>query len=527
MEKRKTGFRAITSAYHSEVTGSQKLVTIIRHDAVQRVLVDCGFFQERKYQELNYESSIDPEKIDAIIITHNHIDHTGRLPEFVSKGFKGKIYATNITKELMPSFLNDSRKQQKRDAKKMQKKHPEDKKYKPLYSFQNIKETEEKVVGVEYNQTIEILQGIKVTFFRNAHLLGASMVLLQCYCEGYKTINIFDTGDYRLKSCFEEVPEIPEWLKNMQLIMLHESTNGEIRSTEIKKNFSANMIQAFKEKKDILIGAFAQGRMQELLYEFKMMQDAGLMPGYKIYVDGKLGIKTTQKYKKILEEYYPPKADFIPEHTIFVDHDTRERVFLDTKPKVVLTTSGMLSNGPAKLYVPFFIERENALIQLAGYAAEGTIARALYDGKKESTITINGKVLIKRADVRTTREKSGHAFNDEMINFLKQFNNIIFLGINHGSTEAQEKMYELIEKETNIDQIGFLNRQNMYIFYQNTPKGAEYYNMQIKRIPAKLDSLIKSPEEQERRKKKKAEKAAKKRRRNDKKKKRKAKKRKK
>lgn len=530
MKKRKTGFKATLSSYNNEVTGSKKLITISRPDGtVQRVLVDCGYFQEQEYEYLNYANDLSPKNIDATIVTHSHLDHIGLIPRLVNKGYNNPIYITDIAKELSYSILKDARKIQERDAKKMQNRYPQYKeRFKSLYSVEDIKNANKLMVGLNYGKTIEILPGTRLTFGENQHLPGAAMILLQCSCENYENINFFDTGDYRLESCFGKVPEMPQWLKDMPKIMIHEATNGCISSTEIKKNFKENIINGCKEKKDIILGASAQGRMQEFIYEIKILQDEGHIPdNYHFYVDGSLGINITMKVKKILLQNNPEKADFIPKRTTFVSTKTRQAVFDDPNPKIIITTSGMLSEGPARVYIPYFIQRKNAMIQIATYAAEGTIARTLYEGKNEETITIRGQKMVKRAEVRTTREKSGHAFNDSMISFIKEQNNVKFLGINHGSTEAQETMKELVEKETDIDQIGFLNRKNMYVFYQNTLKGDEDYNMQIKRVPAKLDSLIKSPEEQERRKKKKAEKAAKKRRRNDKRKKRKAKKRKK
>lgn len=530
MKKQKSGFRAILSSYNDEVTGSRKLITIDRPDGtVQRILLDCGYFQEKKHQYLNYANDLDPKNIDVIIVTHSHLDHIGLVPKFVNKGYNNPIYITGIAKELSYSILKDACKIQQRDTRKLQERYPQYKeRFKSLYSIEDIKNAKKLMVGLNYGKTIEILPGTKLTFLENQHLPGSAMVLLQCSCEGYEPINFFDTGDYRLESCFGKVPEMPQWLKDMPKIMTHEATNGCISSTEIKKNFRENIIKGCKEKKDIILGASAQGRMQEFLYEIKDLQNEGHIPKiYHIYVDGKLGINITMKFKKILLQDNPEKADFIPKRTTFVSTKTRQAVFDDPNPKIIITTSGMLSEGPAREYIPYFIQRKNTLIQIAVYAAEGTIARTLYEGKNEETITIRGQKMVKRAEVRTTREKSGHAFNDSMISFIKKHNNVKFLGINHGSREAQEAMKKLVEKETDIDQIGFLNRRNMYIFYQNTPEGAEYYDMQIKRVPAKLDSSVKSPDaamkQKNRRKERQAEKAKKKRQRNNERRKRKAK----
>lgn len=514
----KNGIKAYLCAYQQEVTGSKIIVVGNFPDGtVRRIMIDDGYFQEKKYEELNYINEIDPKKIDAVLVTHTHNDHIGLLPKFIKDGYEGRIYMTKHAKYLCSEILEDSAQRQKENAKKLRKQHPNEK-FDPLYNKQDVKNAVERIKGMRYRETKEIIPGIKVTYFENGHLLGAGMILLQLHYEGMESMNFLFTGDYKLKNCFYPVPELPDWLKEMPLVVVHESTNGEISSNEIQRNFKSNMIEAFKEEKDIVLGAFAQGRMQELLYDFKLMQDEGIMPSkYVIYVDGTLGIKMTQKYKNILSEYNPEKADFIPKKTFFVEKETRETVFLDTRPKILITTSGMLSDGPARIYIPFFLEMENAVIQLIGYAAEGTLARALLEGKKENTVKFAGQEIIKRAEVKSTREKSGHAFNDDMIEFINQFKNIKFMYINHGSTESQQFFRNLVLQQTNLKEkeVDFLNREKAYVIYQNTVKGTEYYDMQIRKDTIRLDlSGAKEDKKEEKKKTRRERKAEKKARRN-------------
>lgn len=523
----RNGIKGYLCAYHQEVTGSKIIVVVNFPDGtVRRIMVDCGYFQEKRYEDLNYINEIDPEKIDVILVTHTHADHIGLLPKFVKDGYRGRIYMTKHAKYLCTEILNDSAQRQKENSKLLRKQHPDQKeKFKALYSKQDVKNATELIKGMRYRETKEIIPGIKVTYFENGHLLGSGMILLQCQYEGMESINFFFTGDYKLENCFYTVPELPQWLKEMPLVMIHEATNGKISSNDIQKNFKSNMIENFKKEKDIIIGAFAQGRMQELLYDFKKMQDEGILPSkYVIYVDGTLGVKMTQKYKQILAEYSPENADFIPKKTIFVDKESRQMVFLDSRPKIVITTSGMLSEGPARIYIPFFLEMENTAIQLIGYAAEGTLARALLDGKKENTVRFAGEEIIKRAEVKSTREKSGHAFNDEMIEFIKQFKNIKFMFINHGNTESQEFLRTLVINETKVKNVDFLNRERSYVIYQNTTKDAEYYDMQVRRdlVSIKLDLCQPEDKRDEKRKTRRERKAERKARRNAQKRKRKA-----
>lgn len=518
--KNKPAFRAYLSAYHNEVTGSRLLVVVEFPDGTtRRILVDCGYFQEIKYRYLNYVDDLNPESIDAMIITHNHIDHTGLIPKFVRYGYSNKIYMTKITQELCPAFLRDCCEQQEENAEDMRQRYPDQAdKFKPLYFPDDVERATDLLVGVSYRKTLEIFPGIKMTYFENGHILGAGMVLLQCHCDGMQDINFFFTGDYRRKNCFYEVPPLPKWLKKLPIIMVHESTYGKTDANEIKKCFRENILMALSKKMDILIGAFAQGRMQELLYFFKCLQEEGLIPkDYVIFVDGPLGIKTTHKYQAILSWYNPSKADFLPEGVEFVTGKERMNLLNDARPKIILTTSGMLSNGPAKYYVPLFLQMPNAMIHLAGYAAEETLARKLLDTKRDEVVKLGSQIIEKKCIVKTTRELSSHITADEGIEFINEFENIVFLAINHGEEISRNVFAERAKNETSVKDVGLVDRDNMYVFYQNATKHVSYTDMLIKRLPAKLNSsyeLTSKQKELEKRRKRQEEKAEKKKNRN-------------
>ena len=462
------GFKVYASAYNNEVTGSRCLIVIERPDGLTfRVLIDCGYYQEEKYKYLNYVDDLSPEKIDAIIITHNHIDHTGLLPKFIRKGYRKKIYMTEITKTMIGDYLNDSAKQEKQNVKEMSARYPDAPKFKVLHDKDDVSETLKHCVGIGYRKTIEILPRVRLTFWENAHILGAAMVLLQCSYPKMKPMNYLFSGDFKFENEFIRVPEFPEWFRKMELIMFTESTYGTTKRQEIKECFRNNVLEAFERQQDILIGAFALDRMQRILYDFKIMQDEGLIPpNYVICCDGPLGIATNHKYQAILETHYPDKKDFMPKGIKYMNGKSRESIFDGKLHKIVITTSGMLDSGPARMYVPMFLTRENALIHLVGYAAEGTLARKLLNAKRSDTVKIGSHVYKRSAVIKTTREKSSHATGDELIEqLINRFSNVQFLGIQHGNTEVREAFYQdVMEQCPNVKAAGIINRERMYVF---------------------------------------------------------------
>lgn len=501
-------------AYNSEVTGSKHMLVLERPDGVRyHILIDDGYFQEPAYRYLNYVDDMNPDNIDAIILTHNHIDHTGLVPKTVKNGYRNPIYMTEITRDLVQGFWNDCAEQQESNAQEMREKFPfEADKFRALYHVEDVDRTLKYCIGIPYRKSIEILPGVKLTFWENGHLLGAAIVLIQFSYPGMKSMNFLFTGDLKMKNCFYDVPPFPRWFRNMELIMICESTYGSTKTEDIKFCFRENILEAFARKQNILIGAFAQGRMQEMLYEFKLMQDDGLIPNdYAIYIDGPLGIETTFKYQRILEWFNPSKRDFMPEGLQFVDPKSRDKILSDGVPKILITTSGMLSNGPARVYVPLFLEHRNSLIHLVGYAAEETLARTLLDAKRDAAIQIGGHYYQKNAVVKTTREKSSHATQDQLIAFINMFTNVKFLGVNHGNTDVKKVFAETVAEECeNVSEVGIFDRSHMFCFYRVGYKNESIgQNIIVKAMPAGLitESRVLFGREVERPKKVKQQKA--------------------
>ena len=446
-------------AMHEGVTGSCVPVIVKFPDRETiRFVVDCGLFQEEEYDKLNYTLPFNAENFDFCLITHVHVDHIGRLPFMVQKGFRGPIYATETTCKLLPIALDDSLKVLTSVSKR--------KNVKSLYTETNVNDTTSMLNPCNFNETIEVNENVKITFLDNGHLAGAALILVQITYPEYEDINLLFTGDYNNKNMFFNVNPIPDWILDLPLIIIQESTYGDMESTKVQKCFRRNIKECISNGGTVIAPVFSLGRSQEILYELKMMQEHELDVKIPIYLDGKLAIKYTNLYIKDGLDIKKEMRDFLPQNLTFVDKASRRGILEDVNRKIILTTSGMGSYGPAQTYIPEYISRKNALIQFTGYTAEGTMGSRLKNAKFGDMVEVGGLITRKIADVEYTTEYSAHAKADEMIEFLKQFNNLKLVLVNHGEPEVKNTFAMRIADEVKTKKVGLLGRE--YFFRVNS-----------------------------------------------------------
>lgn len=446
---------------HKEVTGSCILNIIKFPDGTtKKILIDCGLFQEIEYSELNKTLPFDPSTIDHVIVTHNHVDHTGRLPLLIKKGYKNKIHMSYDTATLIPNALLDSYKVLKKKAELANESM--------IYTEDDVDNTLSLVTGHPFEESIWLDNNIKLTFFMNGHLPGAIIILMQIrYHERdkfYKDINMLYTGDYNNKNMFFDVNPIPKWVHQLPVNIIQEATYGDIDSSSIEYVFEKNILEAVSKSFEIVVPVFSLGRSQEIMFILKKWQDEGkLSKDIPIYFDGKLGMRYTRLYTSNSLLMNEDCKEFLPENFTFVtDNTTRDNILKVGKCKIILTTSGMGSYGPAQTYLPAFLRRENALIHFTGYLAEGTLGRRLYDSQKDSIVEIGGLQVKKLADVKFTSEFSAHAKADELINFLRPFQDIKLLLINHGNSEKKQIYANRVIDEINPNNVGILGREYFF-----------------------------------------------------------------
>lgn len=458
-------------AMNPEVTGSCNLVIAkLPNGETIRFVVDCGLFQEHEYSCLNEKLPFKPENIDFCIVTHNHVDHTGRLPYMVKNGFSKAIYLTEATCKFLPLALRDSCKVLKDIAKRNN--------VKSIYGEESINPTLALLKPCRFNEKMEVHPNVTITFLTNGHLIGAALVLVQISYPGIESINMLFTGDYNNKNMFFDVEPIPKWVLDLPLTIIQESTYGDMDSTEIKESFENNIINRAENEGTSLVMVFSLGRSQEIMYVLRRMQMMGKLDfKIPIYIDGNLCIEYTKIFLNGELNLRPDMQEFMPQNYTFVNKGNREFVLYGREPKIILTTSGMGSYGPAQTYIPEYIARENSLIQFTGYTAEGTLGNYLKKAEFNDIVQIGGLYVEKKADVEYTTEFSAHAKADEMISFLKKFKNIKMVLVNHGETDTKEEFAKRVLREVKPKNVGVLGREN---FFRINPYGL------VKTLPTKF-----------------------------------------
>lgn len=347
-----------------------------------------------------------------------------------------------------------------------------------IYSQSDVKTTISHVYGCPMNKPIYTTPYTKVFFFNNGHLVGATMILVVISYPGYGDINLFFMGDYNNKNIFMDLEELPEWVTQLKQTVIAESTYGYMDSNEITTSFGENICNYARKGKTIIVPVLALGRSQEVLYFIKNLQkDRYLNSDVPIYYDGNLGRENTKLFLNGSLHIKESMRDFLPQNLMWVDKTTRQYVMNDTNCKIVLTTSGMGSYGPARMYIPHYLQIPGSLIHFTCYTTPTSLGGRLKETEASKKVSVAGMLIKKNAEVKYTNEFSAHAKADEIISFLKKFDRPQCILVTHGSDDSKEKMASRILDEVNTKNVCIFDRRN---FFRIGPYGL------IKTFPSKF-----------------------------------------
>lgn len=430
------------------VTGSKHLLSNGKHN----VLIDCGLFQGLKnLRELNWENlSIAARDIDAVILTHAHLDHSGYLPRLVKQGFRGKIYSTSATRDVAELILKDSGHLQEKDADflnrhKLTRHEPA----LPLYDARDAENALGHFSRVEFDQTITILDDLRFRFRYAGHILGAANV--QIDWAGKRIVFSGDIGRYNHPLMPDPItPEEADYV-------MVESTYGNRlhEHTDPAEALGAITEKTVQRGGTLVIPSFAVGRAQELLYYFWKLKQAGRLSAVPIFLDSPMAIDATTLMSKHMADHKLSPDDAREAYKIArytEDVEDSKAINNNPYPKVVISASGMATGGRILHHLKNYAPDMKNTILLAGFQAAGTRGRALREGAKE--LKIHGMWVPVNAEVAHIDTLSGHADANELIRWLSGFRippKKTF--IVHGEPDASEALRVLIGRELGWDSV--------------------------------------------------------------------------
>lgn len=427
------------------VTGSKYLLT----SGKKRILIDCGLFQGLKQLRLKNWAPlpINPKDVDAVVLTHAHIDHSGYLPLFVKNGFSGKVYCSEATRDLCEILLPDAAHLQEEEAeyanrRGFSKHHPA----LPLYTKEDAQAALQLLTPVEFDQDINLGDDLTLRLSPNGHILGSAFVRLQ----NSKTSILF-SGDIGRPN--DILMKAPARIKQADYLVLESTYGNRLHSHEDPKLKLAEIINKTTHRKGIvIIPVFAVGRAQELLYYIHLLKSSGaIADNIPVYLNSPMAADATEIFSHHRENHrLTPEQSNALFHTAHMVNSVEESRRLNEArgPMIILSASGMASGGRVIHHLKAFAPNHNNTILFVGFQAAGTRGAAMLDGAE--SIKIHGEYIPVRANVEYVSNLSAHADYSEIIDWLGGFETPpkkTF--ITHGEPIAADAMRLHIEEQLN------------------------------------------------------------------------------
>ena len=441
-----------------EVTGSSHLITL---DNGFRILLDCGLYQGggdddgqatdgtvNPVAHFNERWQFKPEEIDCLVLSHAHIDHTGRVPQLVRHGFKGKIFSTHATRDLCALMLLDSAKIQEGDAERNNRhKRDDEPLQEPLYTQEDVGQVMRQFVGYNYEQWFHIHADVRVMFRDAGHILGSASVTLEIQENG-RTTRFGFTGD--IGRPHRPILGDPLPMDPVDYLIC-ESTYGdrehEAAPNEIERFVEIVHRTCVEKKGKLIIPAFSVGRTQEIVYMLDHLSTAGRLPRISVFVDSPLAVNATQVFVNHPECFDDDVNRYMLEddnpfgfNDLFYIRNTEGSKKLNKmdKPCIIISASGMMNAGRIRHHLLNNIENARNTFLIVGYCSPNTPGGQLRAGARSLYVMGQNKQVL--ADIETMDSFSAHGDRVEMLDFLQnQKQSCHKIWLVHGTIDRQEK----------------------------------------------------------------------------------------
>lgn len=434
------------------VTGSSYLLETAR----ARILIDFGLFQGGGDEGDNatLPEVLRPETLDAVLVTHAHLDHTGRLPLLVKHGFRGRIHATSATCELIGLVLRDSAKVQSSDVDRQNRRRERAglPLLEPLYTHEDVESLLAHLSPADFARSINVAEGIQARYFEAGHMLGSASIELTVQENGRRRCIVFsgDLGPKGLAIVRDFVP------LNHADVVLMESTYGDREHRPLADTlteFRQLAEKAVRERAKIIVPAFAIGRSQQILFHLEELFSTGAVSAFPIYLDSPMAIAATEIYRK--------HPDLFDEETRALDRRSgairnnlhlrpvqtpAESMALNQIPGpcLIMAGAGMCNAGRILHHLRHNLWRRDTLVAIVGFQAQGTLGRQLVDGAR--TVSIYGEKIAVKAEVHTLNGFSAHAGQGDLLSWFEPLaagSPRLFL--THGETRGREGLAKAIQ----------------------------------------------------------------------------------